>query len=92
MANIYVKRGSVVEAEPFDLERAAEQAVTINPDTGAATMVLRGGRVVTVHPGDVLVTNDKGTFPCGGSTFPLMFQALEEVVTPDAISQTGGNQ
>src|SRR5579875_3707310 len=80
MAKVYIKRGSLVEAEPWDPTRR-DQGVTINLDTGSATMSARG-RLVTVRPGDMLVTDQAGSWPCGANSFAGLYQPVEDVLTP----------
>jgi hypothetical protein len=96
MADIYVKRGAVVSAEAYDPART-DQGVTVNLDDDGnplSTTFLNFGRVVNIRPGDMLVTDDRGTWCAAASGFAGLYQLLSEVVTPDdaAIEQTGGNQ
>ena len=101
MTHVYVKRGAVVEAEPFDPSRD-DQGVSVRrpedaPEDAApggdpppvllsATMRV-GGRAVDVCVGDWIVQDPRGPYPVGGIAFSALFQPLEEVVAP-ALEET----
>lgn len=95
MAQTYIKRGAVVQAEAFDPSRT-DQGVSVWEDElgefSHATMATAGGRTLNVRPGDMIVTGDFGIFPCAVENFGAMFAPVAEALPQASIVQTGGNQ
>lgn len=88
MANIYVKRGAICEAEPFDPDRTDQGVTVVKDDEGkliCANMLTMNG-LCMVHLGDWIVTVRSGAYPCPSGSFDAMFEPIDAVLTQEVAA------